>query len=571
MTDLEWFAPPYQSCYPRVVLATYAVTNDLHEAEAVVQEAAVHARLPQARAISGDLESWIRTVALDLAARHRRRRAPLALIPHRHQPSTDAEPAVEPAGLHQAVRALGHQQRAIIVLHHLADLPVGDIAPLLGIPVETVRAQLSTAQAELAEARRHPAMPDLNVELTRLREALMESLQAPDHQLMVDRTRQQLARKTMRTVAVAAVLVVGVAVPLLRTQLSPVADQSGTFAHRAVPSVPRYMARFVYAVDFADELHGYALRGDCVNALPDVPCRNELLVTEDGLNWQGRALPNALSRNLSHARLLVFGPGRLAIAESQPGRDRWYSNDAGHTWQKAPHAQAPPMPAIPPDGALDFVCAGDDYPGKNCTLTSLAVTLPDSGRLARLTHSPALHRMRPDASPASDGNWWVSGTVPSTGRWAVAVSRDAGRSWSVHELPERAGQAVSSVQISVGPRAVYALAMGPLPNVDNGLVAVFRSTDGASWEQTWQASVDREPRSVVGVAVAASDGSLLVHTELSEPYVSTDGGVTFVAGPATTSHMEWTRAGYLYRPIAGPFNAYRLSRDGVHWTDLTIG
>jgi hypothetical protein len=180
--------------------------------------------------------------------------------------------------------------------------------------------------------------------------------------------------------------------------------------------------------------------------------------------------------------------------------------------------------------------------------------------------------MRPGASPAADGNWWVSGTVPNTGRWAVAVSRDAGRNWSVHQLPERPGQAVSNVKISVGPRAVYALALGPLPNVDNGLVAVFRSTDGGvSWEQTWQAAAGREPRSLVGVAVAASDGSLLVHTELSEPYVSTDGGVSFVAGPATTSTMEWTRAGYLYRPIAGPFNAYRLSRDGMHWTNLTIG
>jgi len=98
-------------------------------------------------------EAWIRTVAVNLAKRRRRRRVMLERI-LRQQPESEAEP--ETAGthldLHRAIRTLGEDQRAVVVLHYLADLPVTEVAEILGIPVGTVKSRLARARATLTIA-----------------------------------------------------------------------------------------------------------------------------------------------------------------------------------------------------------------------------------------------------------------------------------------------------------------------------------------------------------------------------------------------------------------------------------
>jgi RNA polymerase sigma-70 factor (ECF subfamily) len=49
-----------------------------------------------------------------------------------------------------ALRQLPAAQREVIGLHHLADLPVAEVAETLGIPVGTVKARLSRGRAALA-------------------------------------------------------------------------------------------------------------------------------------------------------------------------------------------------------------------------------------------------------------------------------------------------------------------------------------------------------------------------------------------------------------------------------------
>ena len=54
--------------------------------------------------------------------------------------------------LYRALRELPRGQREAIVLHHLAQLPVAEVAAQLRVPVGTVKARLARGRAALARA-----------------------------------------------------------------------------------------------------------------------------------------------------------------------------------------------------------------------------------------------------------------------------------------------------------------------------------------------------------------------------------------------------------------------------------
>ena len=70
------------------------------------------------------------------------------------------EPPGEHLDLHHAIRALNREQRAVVVLHYLADLPVDEVASLLDIPIGTVKSRLSRARMALAAALGAPQEVD---------------------------------------------------------------------------------------------------------------------------------------------------------------------------------------------------------------------------------------------------------------------------------------------------------------------------------------------------------------------------------------------------------------------------
>jgi RNA polymerase sigma-70 factor (ECF subfamily) len=153
----EWFAELYQASYERLVLTAYAMTNDLGVAEEITQEAFALAYDRQNRVARTDSpEAWLRTVVVNLARRRFRRGATLARILRRQQaePPSPPEPPGEHLDLHAAIRGLGDEHRTVVVLHYLADLPVDEVAAVLGVPVGTVKSRLARARAALAERLR---------------------------------------------------------------------------------------------------------------------------------------------------------------------------------------------------------------------------------------------------------------------------------------------------------------------------------------------------------------------------------------------------------------------------------
>lgn len=145
----------YEASYRRLVAQVAALTRDVPEAEDVVQDAFSRA-VGRWESISRyeDPEAWVRTVAMNLArSRWRRARRGMQLL---HKAAVTAGPSPAPSpdrvALVAALRTLPAAQREAIVLHHLADLPVEDIARQLGVPSGTVKARLSRGRAALAAA-----------------------------------------------------------------------------------------------------------------------------------------------------------------------------------------------------------------------------------------------------------------------------------------------------------------------------------------------------------------------------------------------------------------------------------
>lgn len=137
----------------RLVHRLYAMTGDLGAAQDVVQEA--YARAWQRWDRIGrydDPEAWVRTVAWRLAAgRWRKARNAVSAQLRLGPPAPSLEPSPDTVVLVAALRRLPDAQRRAIVLHHLCDLPVEEVARETGAPVGTVKARLARGRAALGE------------------------------------------------------------------------------------------------------------------------------------------------------------------------------------------------------------------------------------------------------------------------------------------------------------------------------------------------------------------------------------------------------------------------------------
>jgi len=157
----------YVACYDRLVRVLTLVSGERAEAEDVVQEAFVRL-VPRWSKISAydDPEAWVRAVAFRLMS-NRFRRARNAVVAaqrsddvHRVRGADQvAETSSDGVDIARALALLPVGQRQVVVLHHLLDLPVDEIAGALGVPAGTVKSRLSRARTALAPLL-HEGTPD---------------------------------------------------------------------------------------------------------------------------------------------------------------------------------------------------------------------------------------------------------------------------------------------------------------------------------------------------------------------------------------------------------------------------
>ncbi|HEX2497209.1 MAG: SigE family RNA polymerase sigma factor [Actinomycetes bacterium] len=148
----ERFAALYRACYGRLVAQLYAITSDLGEAQEAVQEAFVRAwsRWPELQTFDNP-EGWLYVVAQRIAvSRWRRTRRTVLGWLRENDISHYSGPDPSVVVLVEALRRLPVAQRRALVLHHMGDRSVAEIAEVEGVPAGTVKARLSRGRAALA-------------------------------------------------------------------------------------------------------------------------------------------------------------------------------------------------------------------------------------------------------------------------------------------------------------------------------------------------------------------------------------------------------------------------------------
>jgi RNA polymerase sigma-70 factor, ECF subfamily len=150
--DFEAF---YRAAYSRLVGQLFLIVGDMHEAEDCVQEAFVRAALRWRSLREYEQpETWVRRVAVNLAndGFRRTRRRLLALARIGGQREQVPAVSVENLELAAALSRLARPHRQVIVLHHLLDLPVDEVARQLDVPIGTVKSRLARARETLSRS-----------------------------------------------------------------------------------------------------------------------------------------------------------------------------------------------------------------------------------------------------------------------------------------------------------------------------------------------------------------------------------------------------------------------------------
>lgn len=148
----EEFTDFYAASFRRLVGQLYAMTGDTAEAQDAVQEAFVRAWAHRRKLRSeGSPEAWVRAAAWRIAvSRWHRARTGGKLMRAQPMPPPAEGPGPDRVALIEALRKVPAEQRRAIVLYHLCDLSVAQIAAETGVPDGTVKARLARGRAALA-------------------------------------------------------------------------------------------------------------------------------------------------------------------------------------------------------------------------------------------------------------------------------------------------------------------------------------------------------------------------------------------------------------------------------------
>jgi RNA polymerase sigma-70 factor (ECF subfamily) len=151
--DEREFDDFYTASFQRITGQVYAMIGSRDEAQECVQEAFVRAWAHRRKLEHAEHpEAWVRTTAYRLAVSRWRRTVRSRRPAERGGgPAFEsAAPSVAHVALVAALKQLPEAQRQALVLHHIADLPVHDVAREVGVPEGTIKARLSRGRAALA-------------------------------------------------------------------------------------------------------------------------------------------------------------------------------------------------------------------------------------------------------------------------------------------------------------------------------------------------------------------------------------------------------------------------------------
>jgi len=159
--DSDEFTSFYTATFHRLVGQLCAMIGDQAEAQDAVQEAFVRAWGRRGKIErDGAPENWVRVTAWRIAAsRWRRARSGRQLMSLAATPEATAGPTPDHVAFIEALRKVSADQRRALVLYHLCDLTVEQIAVETRVPAGTVKARLARGRAALMPHLRETITP----------------------------------------------------------------------------------------------------------------------------------------------------------------------------------------------------------------------------------------------------------------------------------------------------------------------------------------------------------------------------------------------------------------------------
>jgi RNA polymerase sigma-70 factor (sigma-E family) len=142
----------YHGTRQRVVTFLYAMSGDRTDAQDAAQEAYVRAWQRWSTICTyDDPEAWVRKVGYRLCL-NRWRKARNRIIAYRRHgaDSMVGPPGEDTVALVTALKKLPLPDREAIILHHLLDLSVADVAAQTGVPANTIKTRLVRGRRTLA-------------------------------------------------------------------------------------------------------------------------------------------------------------------------------------------------------------------------------------------------------------------------------------------------------------------------------------------------------------------------------------------------------------------------------------
>jgi RNA polymerase sigma-70 factor (ECF subfamily) len=152
--EFSWlFAQEYRA----IVRSVDVVLHDHARAEEITQDAFVRLLESWGRVSRYDRPgAWVRRVAIRLATKHAARERRRGTIERAGTVTTTGPSDLPDVGdrhdaLWEGIRSLPPRQRAVVALYYLDDMPVSDVADIVGCSESTVSVHLHRARQRLAE------------------------------------------------------------------------------------------------------------------------------------------------------------------------------------------------------------------------------------------------------------------------------------------------------------------------------------------------------------------------------------------------------------------------------------
>ena len=162
--DSEAFTSLATGLGDRFLAVSHRILGDISLAEDATQQAllSIWRDLPKLRD-PARFEAWsYRLLVRACYAEGRRARQwtpNLRILPTDGPAGEDLSSVVDRDQLERGFRRLSIDHRAVVVLHHYLDLPLDEVADVLGVPVGTVRSRLHHAMRGLRAALEADARP----------------------------------------------------------------------------------------------------------------------------------------------------------------------------------------------------------------------------------------------------------------------------------------------------------------------------------------------------------------------------------------------------------------------------